>query len=67
MSKNTTANVLADYYLGCDVAKLKLDVSLINAQGLEQWADKLPNEPVAIAQYLLTLEGQYSGQMIRCR
>jgi transposase len=66
MSKNTTANVLADYYLGCDVAKLKLDVSLINAQGIELWVDKIPNEPVAIAQYLLTLEGHYSGQVIRC-
>jgi hypothetical protein len=66
MPKNTITNVLADYYLGCDVAKLKLDVSLINAQGIEQWADTLPNEPVAIAQYLLTLNGQYPDKIVRC-
>lgn len=66
MSKNTTVNPVADYYLGCDVAKSKLDVSLITAQGIELWADKLPNDLVAIAQYLLTLGGAYPAASIRC-
>jgi transposase len=62
--KSTFAAV--DYYLGCDVAKSKLDVSLINAQGIELWVDKLPNEPEAIAAYLLTVVCAYPNQTVRC-
>src|ERR1700716_2788803 len=63
MTKNIST---ADYYLGCDVAKAKIDVSLITAQGVELWVDKVPNEPEAIATFLLTLSGNYPGQTIRC-
>jgi transposase len=55
----------ADYYLGCDVAKAKLDVSLINAQGIELWADAIPNETVAIATFLLTLAGYYPEGLVQ--
>jgi transposase len=56
----------ADYFLGCDVAKAKLDVSFIDARGIELWADKVSNEPEAIATFLLTLAGNYPGQTVRC-
>lgn len=55
----------ADYYLGCDVAKAKIDVSLINAQGIELWTDTIVNETVAIATLLLTLAGNYPESSIQ--
>ncbi len=49
MSKNMSTHATnpqlspkADYYLGCDVAKAKIDVSLINANGQELWFDTAP-------------------------
>ena len=71
MPKNISSHSIAqvpeaDYYLGCDVAKAKIDVSLINAQGIEQWADVIVNEPAALAAYLLTLTGHYSGYAVQC-
>jgi len=54
-----------DYYLGCDVAKAKIDVSLINAQSQELWIDTVPNEEVAIATFLLTLTGAYAGRKLQ--
>jgi transposase len=66
MSQNTTTESTADYYLGCDVAKAKLDVSLIDARGVALWADVIPNEPAAIATYLLTLTGHHPGQTVEC-
>ena len=36
-------------FLGCDVAKTKLDLSLIDGQGKERWIDKVANEEIAIA------------------
>ena len=30
-----------NYFLGCDVAKSKLDICLINEQGIEQWIGKV--------------------------
>lgn len=54
------------FFLGCDVAKAKLDASLINEQGTEQWADKIPNDPVSLTSYLLTLCGHYVGSGITC-
>ena len=70
MSKNMSTNTHAqlpeaDYYLGCDVAKAKLDASLINAQSQELWADTIANEEVAIATLLLTLSGAYPGQTLQ--
>lgn len=62
MSSITTT----DYFLGCDVSKLKLDLSFINAHGIEFWTDRIPNEPEAIAAYLLTLAGNYPGETIQC-
>lgn len=56
----------ADYFLGCDVSKLKLDVSLVNAQGIELLSDTVKNEPDAIAEYLLTLAGNYPGETLHC-
>lgn len=55
-----------NYFLGCDVSKLKLDLSYINAQGIELWTDRIPNEPEAIAAYLLALTGNYPGETIQC-
>ena len=55
----------ADYYLGCDVAKAKIDVSLINTRSQELWIDTIANEEVAIAAFLLTLSGNYPNQKIQ--
>lgn len=66
MSKNTNTSEFADYYLGCDVAKAKLDVSLITAQGIELWVDKIPNDAAAIAAFLLTVASAYPGATLRC-
>jgi transposase len=54
------------FFLGCDIAKLKLDVSLVNEQGIEQWADKISNDPATIATFLLTLTGHYLDDNITC-
>lgn len=64
MSKNSTATVSADYYLGCDVSKKKLDVALINAQSQVLWNDTIPNEAATIAAFLLTLSGTYPNETI---
>lgn len=62
MSSITTA----DYFLGCDVSKLKLDVALVNAQGIELLSDVIKNEPESIATFLLTLAGNYPNETIHC-
>ena len=54
------------YFLGCDVAKTKIDISLINEQGIEQWAGKVPNNTATIAQLLLTIMGNYVGDELQC-
>jgi len=54
------------YFLGFDVAKSKLDYSLINEQGMEQCHAKIANEPVAIATFLLTMTGAYTETGITC-
>jgi transposase len=54
------------YFLGFDVAKSKLDYSLINEQGMEQCHGKIANEPVAIATFLLTMTGAYTETGITC-
>lgn len=52
------------FFLGCDVSKAKLDVSLVDERGALQWHDQLPNEPVAIATFLLTVTGAYSDDEV---
>src|SRR5665213_4054064 len=54
------------FFLGFDVAKLKLDYSLINEQGLEQASGKVTNDEVAIATLLLTVTGNYLDMDIIC-
>lgn len=54
------------YVLGCDVSKAKIDVSLVNEQGIEQWADKVPNTVSDLAMYFLTLVGDYPGDGLQC-
>ncbi|HVC35979.1 MAG TPA: IS110 family transposase [Candidatus Dormibacteraeota bacterium] len=53
------------YFLGCDVSKLKVDVSLVDEHGVEQWIDKVPNNMVAIASLLLTITGHYEGDYLQ--
>lgn len=57
---------LAEYFLGCDVSKLKLDVSLIDVNGVELWTDKVANNEVAIAEFLLTFQGNYPNEQLCC-
>ena len=66
MSKISNTAATADYFLGCDVSKRKLDVALINAQSQELWSDTIANERAAIATLLLTLTGAYPGESIVC-
>jgi transposase len=47
------------FVLGCDVSKLKLDLSLVNGVGTEVWADQVANEELAIAELLLAVTGEY--------
>ena len=54
------------YVLGCDVCKAKVDVSLVNGQGIEQWIDKIPNTTVDLAQYVLAFAGNYPDDELRC-
>lgn len=49
MSQNNT------YFLGFDVSKLKLDVSLVNGQGVELWADIVKNDEVCLLDFLSTV------------
>lgn len=54
------------YFLGCDVAKLKLDVSLVDEHGTELWVDRIPNQFDTLTAYLLTLAGSQPGDTISC-
>jgi transposase len=54
------------FFLGCDVCKSKLDVSLVNEQGIEQWYDTVPNNIVELANFLLTLQGNYPEDEVQC-
>ncbi len=54
------------YFLGCDVAKAKLDISLIDDAGRELFADTVTNDTVAIATLLLTIAGSYPGSQLTC-
>jgi transposase len=54
------------FFLGCDVCKSKLDVSLVNEQGIEQWYDIIPNDAAELAGFLLTLQGSYPEDEVHC-
>jgi transposase len=54
------------YVLGSDVSKRKVDVSFVNEQGVEQWADNIPNGVAELATYLLTLAGTYPDDEVQC-
>jgi transposase len=54
------------YFLGCDVAKNKIDLSLVNEQSVEQWNSKVPNEVSDISTLLLTVTGHYVGAGLTC-
>jgi len=54
------------YFLGCDVSKRKVDVSLVDERGVELFVDKVPNTATDIASLLLTLSGNYPESEIRC-
>lgn len=49
------------YFLGCDAAKTKIDLSLVNEQGVEQWTDTVPNDALSLAGFLLTISGHYDA------
>lgn len=52
--------------LGCDVSKVKVDVSLVNEVGIEQWRDTVPNNVASLTQLLLSVSGHYLGDEIEC-
>lgn len=54
------------FFLGCDVAKTKLDIALIDERGIAQWADTIPNNPSDIATVLLTVTGAYPTADLVC-
>lgn len=54
------------FFLGCDVAKLKVDIALVNENGALRWIDKIPNELGALTTYLLTLSGHYGHGVTTC-
>lgn len=70
MSKKLNlTNTITDqpsYWLGFDTAKAKLDWSLIDAQGLEQTYGTLTNSVTEIVTLLLTIDGNYPDEVIRC-
>ena len=66
MPFNTNSAPVAHYFLGCDVSKLKLDVSLIDVNGVELLADTVANNEIAIAEFLLTLQGNYPDEQLCC-
>ena len=59
MTKNT-------YVLGCDVAKRKIDMALLDYRGKVLWHDIAPNEVVELTAYLLTLQGRYPEVALEC-
>lgn len=60
-------STIPSYVLGCDVAKAKIDVSLVDSNGVELWADQVKNEELAIAELLLAATGSYPGdELVVC-
>jgi transposase len=54
------------YFLGCDVAKFKIDVSLIDSNGTELWTDKVLNTELKITTLLLTTVSNYPDDELEC-
>jgi transposase len=54
-----------NFFLGCDVSKNKIDASLINEAGTEQWSDSVSNTVDDLCIYLLTMQGAYPNDTIR--
>lgn len=52
------------FFLGCDVCKSKVDVALVDTQSAIMWEDSVPNEPVLLASFLLTVAGAYPDEAI---
>jgi transposase len=48
------------FFLGCDVAKDKIDVALVDGTSRLLWQDRVVNEPFVLAEYLLTIQGGYT-------
>jgi transposase len=64
MSKNSTNEAEADYYLGVDVAKSKLDVSLIESRSGRELTHKIvANSTEAIGLLLEDCLANYSGSL----
>lgn len=64
MSKNINNEVEADYYLGCDVAKSKLDVSLLESRSGRELMHKIvANSTEAIGSVLEECLAEYSGSL----
>jgi transposase len=62
--KNPLSHV--EHYLGCDVAKHKLDVSLIDLAGNELQHGLIGNTPEAITRLLMQLADEYGNDTIAC-
>lgn len=56
------------YFLGCDVCKSKIDISMVSEQGAGTvlWSDKVPNDVSSIVAYLLTVTGHYLDDELTC-
>lgn len=64
MSKNSINEAEADYYLGCDVAKSKLDVSLLESRSGRELMHKIvANSTAAIGSLLEDCLAEYSGSL----
>lgn len=71
MSSNSNTNHQnslphVEYYLGCDVAKYKLDVSLIDLRGIELRHETIANTAEAITRLLLGLADEYGNDTVAC-
>lgn len=65
MSSEPSASTgAAQYYLGFDTAKAKLDWSLIDQRGIEQTYGQVANNEAAIAELLLTIAGNYPDELM---
>jgi transposase len=54
------------FFLGCDIAKTKMDISFVNEHGIEQWTDIVANDYAPIATALLTITGAHPDAELVC-
>lgn len=52
------------FFLGCDVCKTKVDVALVDEANRVLWQYEVPNEPLVLASFLLTVAGAYPDEHI---